>query len=240
MSLYKKLFVARYGFRNDKCNDSCMITNKITQIIQKNNIYKFDGSSFMHINQSNLKYIDLYGIWKHPIEKSNKTNILGGIGIFLTNKSIEIPCNEGTASNYRLFGCHVVDKNEELIFDIKKDMPIFEMEVGKNYINNYILNPECANGMYLEYHNTPHLYIACNEESAGYLILAKKLDEHNYMVSALSVPHGKAVYLPPYTIHNDCFLIGKYNVMYNSAEDFSTVRLVNKDNINEFTNIKLV
>ena len=60
-----------------------------------------------------------------------------------------------------------------------------------------------ANGMYIEYHNTPHLYIAQNKESSGYLILAKKLSENKYMVAGLSVPYNKVIYLPPYTIHNE-------------------------------------
>jgi hypothetical protein len=248
MGLYEKLFVARYGIKSEndcaKCNkcknDSFMKTNKITQIINKNNIYKFNGYSFENTVKANLKYCTFNGIWQNPIEKYNPTNILGGIGLFITDNELCIPCNEGTSSNYRLYGCHIIDKNEELIFETNKDMPIFEMEVGASYVKDYIFNSEYANGMYLEYHNTPHVYVAHNTESAGYLILVKKINDNKYMISALTVPYGKAIYLPPYTIHNDCFLIGKYNVMYNLAEDYSTVRLVNKENLNEFTNIILI
>jgi hypothetical protein len=239
MGLYEKLFVARYGTKSCNTNESFMKTNKITQIIKKNNIYKFNGLLFETTNISNLKYLSFNGIWKNTDENFNQTNILGGIGLFLTDKELLIPCNEGIRSNYQFYGCFVINKNEELIFESNKDMPLFDMEVGKTYVKDYILNSNHANGMYLEYHNTPHIYIAQNRESSGYLILAKKI-ENNYIISALSVPYDKAIYLPPYTIHNDCFLIGKYNVMYNLAEDFSTVRLVNKDNINEFTNIIII
>jgi len=218
MSLYKKLFVARYGTtlnndiksNNDNIesnNDSFMKTNKITQIINKGCVYKFDGISFK-ITDTNLKYCTFNGIWQNTSEKENPTNILGGIGLFITENELNIPCNEGTESNYRLYGGHIINKNEEFVFATHKDMPIFEMEVGKSYIKNYIFNSDCANGMYLEYHNTPHLYVACDTTSSGYLILAKKINNNNYMISAISVPYGKAVYLPPYTIHNDCFLIG--------------------------------
>ena len=248
MGFYEKLFVARYGIKssndckecNKTKNESFMKTNRITQVIQKNNIYKFNGSTLENTIIPTLKYSIFNGIWQHPTEKTNPTNILGGIGLLLTDNQLSIPCNEGTLSNYRLYGCHLVNKNEELLFDTNKDMPVFEMEVGNSYMKDYIFNSNCANGMYLEYHNTPHLYIAQNNDSSGYLILAKKIDNNNYMISALSVPYGKAVYLPSYTIHNDCCLIGKYNVMYNLAEDFSTVRLVNKDNITEFTNINII
>jgi hypothetical protein len=61
----------------------------------------------------------------------------------------------------------------------------------------------------------------------------------NFVLSALTIQDNVAIYLPSNVINNDCFLIGDYKVMYNFAEIFSTIRLIDKTNINSMTQVNL-
>jgi len=183
---------------------------------------------------SNLKFVEFKGDILKSNQNTDKTNILGRIDFLLTDKEIKIPINEGLKEYFMYYNCFLLEKDDKIIFD-SKDMPLFEMKIGDNYFENYILNKEYANGMYIEYHNTPHYYIS-NENSGGFIILGKKINT-KYKISAIKIPLNKALYIPPYVLHNDCCLIGEYKVMYNMAEDFSTVRLVDRQKVNEFTKI---
>jgi hypothetical protein len=103
------------------------------------------------------------------------------------------------------------------------------VNIGKTYINDYILQENYGCGVYLEYHKNPHFHMPLNENSGGGIILAKKIEEDKYHISCFRIPNGYATYIPPYTIHNDCFLIGKYYVIYSKSEPFSTCLLRNKN-----------
>ena len=66
-----------------------------------------------------------------------------------------------------------------------------------------------------------------NKFSRGYIILGKEKDG-NVELSAFKIPFGKALYVNKNVIHNDCFLIGNYNVIYTNTENYKTVLLVNE------------
>jgi hypothetical protein len=232
--MFENIYVSR---NNNTKTESFMNTINITNIIQKDILYDYNlnfGDNIDNIDTINIKYVEFEGEWLESKNNSDKSNILGGIGNLLTEKKLTIPINEGKKEFFMYYNCFLLDFDDKIIFDCK-DMPIFEMKIGINYFENYILNKEYANGMYIEYHNTPHYYLS-NLNSSGFIILGKKIN-NQFKLSALKIPSNKALYIPPYILHNDCCLIGEYKVMYNLAEDFSTVRLVNRDNIEEFTKI---
>ena len=83
--------------------------------------------------------------------------------------------------------------------------------------------------MYLEYHKNPHFHMPINESASGGIVLAKQNGD-SYHISCFRIPYGYASYIPPYTIHNDCFLIGDYYVIYSKSEPFSTCLLRNLEN----------
>lgn len=231
----KKMFEEIFVNRNNPFKTNSFMNT--TDII---NVIKGDVSYDMNIVQekiSNLKYVEFEGDILKSNQNIDKTNILGGIDLLLTDKEIKIPINEGLKEYFMYYNCFLLEKDDKIIFD-SKDMPLFLMEIGKDYFQNYILNKEYANGMYIEYHNTPHYYIS-NENFGGVIVLGKKIN-NKYKISAIKIPINKALYIPPYVLHNDCCLIGEYKVMYNMAEDFETVRLVDRENRMEFTKIVFI
>ena len=229
--MFEEIYVNR---NNPLKNNSYMNTTNIINIIKSDTKYNLNLNEE---NSSELKYVEFEGEWINSDQDTDKTNILGGIGILLTEKEISIPINEGLKEYFMYYNSFLLEKNDKIIFDCK-DMPLFEMDIGKDYFENYILNKDYANGMYIEYHNTPHYYIS-NDNSNGFIILGKKIN-NTYKISAINIPKNKALYIPPYTLHNDCCLIGQYKVMYNMAEEFSTVRLVDRDNKEEYTKIVFI
>ena len=57
---------------------------------------------------------------------------------------------------------------------------------------------------------------------AGYEVIATGVgkiprNKNNIELSAFHIPYGKAFYMSKNVIHNDCFLIGKYNVIYTKT-----------------------
>lgn len=226
---YDDIYVSRIS--NIDSTSSYMITNNVDKIIKKNIEYNYNLNEN---KESEIKYIEVYGEWIKSNEIINDSNILGGVGLFKTDSIINIPLNEGKKEYFMYFNCFLLDQCDKIIFDTK-NMPLFEMDIGEDYFKNYIMNKEYGNGMYIEYHNTPHYYIS-SMDSSGHIILGKKYD-NLYKFAGFTIPQGKMLYIPPYVLHNDCCLVGKYKVMYNLAEDFSTVRFVNKNNLNEITQI---
>lgn len=245
----KNLFVNRYA--NE---ESYMKTEEFVKFLEKNKLYKFyknnidtsiDTSTDIDIDidipiLNENKYLILEGSWINTKESLDPSNILGGIGLFKTEMTnIKIPIIDGTKDNYMYYGCQMYKEGETFSTNIDIDMPMFKMKITKNYGKDYIFSEKYANGMYIEYHNTPHIYINLNnkdDNDDGYLVLGKKISENKYNLSAIKIPKKYMIFIPPYVIHNDCFLIGQYYVVYNLANDFSTVRIINNDN--KFINIE--
>jgi hypothetical protein len=103
------------------------------------------------------------------------------------------------------------------------------MFIGKDYISHYIMNKNLGGGVYLEHHDNPHFHSPANKSSKGFLTIGKKYD--NYIeLTGFKIPYGTGVYMPPHTLHNDCFLIGHWNVVYDTSNDFFTGLLRTEDN----------
>ena len=109
--------------------------------------------------------------------------------------------------------------------DINK-LPLFSIDIGRNYMEGYIMKN--GGGIYLEKHERPHFYMKDNKSASGYICFAKECTDGIY-ISAFEVPYRKALYVPDNIIHNDCFLVGKYNVIYSKTPKYTTLKLVNKD-----------
>ena len=67
------------------------------------------------------------------------------------------------------------------------NFPIFEMEIGENYIRDYIMTEE-GGGFYLEFHNDqPHFHMPL--DGSGYYLLGKWAEELGMIqVTAFEIP----------------------------------------------------
>jgi hypothetical protein len=241
MSNNADLFVKRIGFGNN----SYMITKKYIMNLNKGYYTLSDGYLFCQnnllLNKSNGNgnklidehmCIDIQCYWEHAINKYEKHegNILGSFGTLYVNDDFNIPICDTKYLNY--YNCKLINNNDTFYFETfnDKSVELFEMSIGVNYVNNYLYIDGLGNGFYLEYHNTPHYHQPLNIKSSGYLIIGKQINEDQIRLSAFQIPYNKAIYMSPYVIHSDAFLVGDYNVAYTITDDFSTVILKNKCN----------
>lgn len=232
----ESLFLTRQG----ETSESYMKTDKIIQMIS-NGIYIFNNGEFIKIEKIyNLrkenkiekpKSIIITGDWiidnKEQIKCiSIDANILGGFDkLELTDNIIKIPICYATKENVKYYNCELVEDNESIIFESEKDLPFFTVSIGKDYIKDYIMKKEIGGGVYLEYHNTPHFHTPTDKLSSGFIIIGRKI-EKTIELTGFKIPFGFGLFMPPYVIHNDCFLIGNWNVIYTYAREFSTALLV--------------
>lgn len=80
-------------------------------------------------------------------------NVLGGNVLFKIKnnlKEVEIPIIEANDENLLYYGAILVDENMIISFP-NKEYPIWKTELGKNYIDGYILT-DAGKGFYLEWH----------------------------------------------------------------------------------------
>lgn len=230
-----RLKVYRYGINED----SFMITKKLLSIINLNSTVKLTESQFLenkYIMKDNKKIF-----WKEPksvkIEGSlkkninllkNNTNILGKNDFFIINSDIlKIPVVKNpTKQLLAYYNCELIFENE--IFKLKnnKNMYYFNMEIGINYLNGYLLRKDYGNGFYLETHDTPHFHTPVNDKSKGYIVIGKKIN-NKYELTAFRIPYKCGIYIPPNVPHCDGTLIGEYNVLYTITNNYETNLLYN-------------
>ena len=111
-------------------------------------------------------------------------------------------------------------------FETKEPLPLTEMSIGVDYVNDFINNKDLGGGQYLEYHDTPHYHAPLNSDNKGYIILGKMNDyKTKIRLSAFLIPYYKGLYTPGNIIHNDANLIGRWLVVYSKTENYSTVLL---------------
>ena len=240
---YKEIIVNRHG---TSC-DSFMITKNIIDEINPLNTYKvslngleLDKSVISLDSNDNTystipEYYEFEGKWLkdsniHFTNIENEANILGGFCKFeIDLNAMQIPIQNATENNLLYYGCKLLKINDIIKFETEDTLPLCIINVGKNYIKDYILQEQFGGGVYLEYHKNPHFHMPINESASGGIMLAKQNGDA-YHISCFRIPFGYATYIPPYTIHNDCFLIGDYFVIYSKSEPFSTCLLRNLDN----------
>lgn len=240
----KKLIVKRIG----NLPDSSMITTKISGVINPHQTILVVDDELKEISapipKMNIpvlekpKSVIIKGEWcEHKCEDIDDSNILGiSCGLFTKEKKIKIPTEDSTLSLLSYYGCKLVKHFDIISFDTPKPIPQCYVEIGKKYVEGYIYGKE--KGVYLEWHNTPHFHMPLNKEAGGYLVIGKKTKENEFELTAFNIPYGYGVYMPPYTIHNDLFLTGKYLVCYTTTDHYSTV-VIKEKGINEIIEVSI-
>jgi hypothetical protein len=235
-SKYKDLLIDR----RNTIEQSNMTTKRFIKEIIKNKFYKITTNSLEETidNDNNISLsimkkkseinkifikCDWQNIKSMDID-TNKSNILGKSGKLYLKSNISVPIIGSNSLHY--YNVKLYNINDIISFD--HNLPLFEMEIGKNYVDEYIMKK--AGGVYLEEHERPHFHMPLTEDSCGYMILGKKV-KGGIELSAFTIPYGEALYMPNNIIHNDCFLIGNYNVIYSKTPNYKTVLLVNNCNI---------
>ena len=236
---YNDILVCRLG----TSDNAYMITMDVVGEINGTDYYKINNLSLDKtceiIDEPNVAircksdppHITISGIWTTHNHLLNETNILGKIGEFIVtdpNDNITIPIAETTKNNLAFYSAELYKIGDTVHFNTSQTLPVTTVCIGEDYISNYMMEEQYGNGVYIERHDRPHFHMALHETCGGFLILGKKKG-NKYLLSAFRIPYGMAIYTPPNIIHNDCYLVGYYLVIYSITDDYSTVRLVDRD-----------
>jgi hypothetical protein len=188
---------------------------KCSSLQNKNNNYK----SIIKYNYN----CNLIGLWQNDQNSSkviDEMNVLGFSGEFKTSQiSLIISKIKALQENLDFFGVKILKNGDIFKFETPQTMALTQMTVGKHYVEETLMK---NSGFYLESHDLPHLHIPLNSNSNGYIIFAKKMSAKKYVVNAVKIPVGCAIYTPPNVLHCDAFLIGDFKVCYGVTKNYST------------------
>lgn len=165
------------------------------------------------------------GMWKGKNEGESKGSVLGGIGELIMVKSIiNIPVVTASRENLAHYDARLILDGD--VLDVESPVPLVmtDISVGETYVSDFLMNKKYGGGAYLEYHDTPHFHMPQDKEADGVLILGARENEL-FCLTAFKILYGSGVYTPPYVLHSDAHLVGRYMVMYTYTENFSTVNL---------------
>ena len=226
-----------------QCNeeDSHMTTVRFIREIQPHTNYEITIEDLVPTNKpitiksTEPEYRDAPGIlididWKNSkhiksdnmVDDSN-ANILGDSKLHILKSDISIPLIEEQHLHY--YGAQLYELGDIIQFTTL--LPLFKMNIGKNYVKNYIM--KYTHGVYIETHDRPHLHIPSSPNSSGYIVLGGYAGAQ-VKLGAFKIPYGKALYICDNIIHNDCFLVGDYYVIYSKTPDYNTLVFVDTDN----------
>tara|TARA_B110000977_G_scaffold201843_1_gene299203 strand:- start:4202 stop:5044 length:843 start_codon:yes stop_codon:yes gene_type:complete len=201
-------------------------TDKINQLINQNNLGDFNFELDFEIDNDSDDI--------STEARNTFSNILGNnVELLCFSNNYYIKPIAATSENVAYYGCKLLNQDDIFYFKSKQDMAIFKIVITYDYVNEYVM--KLGGGVYLEHFDLHHIHIPLNNESSGYIILAKQKAENNYELSAFQIPFGKALIIPPNITHNDCFLVGNYNIIYGISEDYSTAILKYGNELVKFT-----
>jgi len=241
MFKYKELFVERLGISDD----GYMITTKLLDIFPIN-CYLFADINRIFVSTNNKitqipeiinnkipNYISINGIFMYNDSNSNKiinNNILGDNSIFYCDtNNINIPIIECSNELLHFYNCKIFNVGNVFQIDNTYEMPLFQIDIGKKYKDDYLFKEGLGDGFYMEIHDTPHLHQPSNKNSSGFVVLGKRY-KNCILLSRVKIPYGKILYIPSNVYHSDSLLTGVYNVMYTKAIYYQTYLFKTFDN----------
>ena len=170
-------------------------------------------------------HLKLRGQWKDQyLDDGQSANILGkNVKLIVDEAVLQVPLIDPEPEYLAYYGAAIL-KWGDIVEFANDTYPIWVMELGTDYVQDYIMNRDLGAGMYLEYHNDkPHFHMPLSRDSGGFYLLGKKISADVYHFSAFRIPYGKAIYTKKGALHSDAGLTGqRWIVGYDISEDFST------------------
>ncbi|MFK7825219.1 MAG: hypothetical protein AB8G05_13775 [Oligoflexales bacterium] len=177
-------------------------------------------------------HVKVKGEWKdHYLDDGNAANILGkNVNLIVEGTILQVPLLEPKPNFLAYYGAVVLAWGDIVEFS-NDTYPIWAMELGTDYLHDYIMNRNLGAGMYVEYHkDKPHFHMPLSKDAGGFYLLGKKISEKIYHFSAFRIPYGKAIYTKKGALHSDAGLTGhRWIVGYDISNDFSTALIYNSE-----------
>ncbi|MBE8167080.1 MAG: hypothetical protein HAW66_01765 [Shewanella sp.] len=178
--------------------------------------------------------------WTTKISTSRpEANVLGKFCTLICKQpELNIRLAHTTAENLAYYGAVLINQGDQFLIETPMMLPTNVVKFEENYESGYLALPEYGGGYYLETHDTPHFWSHLNANGAGFLLLAKQIDDETYHVSAFAIPYGQGIYAPGGVIHCDGLLIGDIFAIYTVTPDYSTAIL--KDELDQVVQLTIL
>lgn len=169
-------------------------------------------------------HVRLRGVWNRVEQvASTDANILGGLGtLTLSQDDLDIPEAPTTPAALAFYGARLLAVGDPVMFETAQNLPVTIMNIGPAYVAGYLHVEGLGSGSFIEYHDRPHLHMPLEDTASGHILLGRS-EGDEYLLSAFAIPYGHAIYTPPYVLHADPYLVGRYLVVYSVTETYSTV-----------------
>jgi len=243
----QRLVVDRKGISED----AFMRTERILGYVCPGDHYRLGRDGFTQDATGNVPEIPkavepahtvLNGRWDSDIDfVSEEANILGGNGCYTLPDGEDELCirqAEPNPEHLAYYGGRLVRVGDALRFDTDAPLPVTEISIGKTYAVDFLLKSANGGGEFLETHDRPHFHMPLDEEVEGHLFIGKRDADGLTKISAFQIPYGFGIMMPPWVIHADSHLVGRYLVVYSVTKTFSTVT-IRKSN-GDFAQISVV
>ena len=159
-------------------------------------------------------------------------NTFGAMGALLVPDGFTIPTVMASKENVRYYGLQLVKNGETLtVHSDQVDVVMMKYDYSSIYKKDFLMKRRGGGGIFVEYHNFPHIHIPLSDKCGGYIVIGKAIEPEEFHFTAYQIPHGHALYTPANTIHGDGTLVGEYGLTIADPEMISanTVLIYNKN-----------
>ena len=229
--------------RKGKHKESFMVTRDIIAVIKPKQTYQFVDHPMPNLmvttaNEPIPNYVAQIRLPKHAvfrgqwydavISEASGANILGGMGSLVNQgtEAIQVPIVTANHADLAFYHARWLTAGSVVTFETQETLPLTEVSAGQHYVEHYLARTELGGGggEYIEYHDQPHFGAPQNAQSGGHILLGRQEGAYFYL-TAFYLPFGSAIYLSPYTLHSDAYLVGDYRAVYALSGHFSTALL---------------
>lgn len=164
------------------------------------------------------------------IKAGCNSNVFNDFGAILVPDGFRIPIVKANKENVGHYGLTLIENQHalELLSD-EFDLILARYRYAKNYRQDFLTEIDGGGGYFVETHNFPHIHAPLSPDCGGYIIIGKKLSEHNFNFTAFSIPYGYALHTPANTIHGDGTITGEHAITVATASaDADTVLFYNE------------
>lgn len=163
----------------------------------------------------NAKWYDTTEALKENIRviSGGSANVFGSSGALLVPDGFKIPGVVATPENVRYYGLQLIKNGDVLtVHSDQVDIVMMKYDYTKIYRKEFLMKEHGGGGIFVEYHNFPHIHIPLSADCGGYIVIGKLIDQNKYHFTAYQIPYGYALYTPANTIHGDGTLVGEYGL----------------------------
>lgn len=192
---------------------------------------------------SNIE-IDVIGRWLPPeikaAQASDNASIFGHLGCFemispvvqtleLPTVDLESVPEEDLRVHYKATRLTPTHSSYPNFNSHDKNLYMIVYSYNENYLSEYAMQPSLGAGIFIEYHNFPHLFKPLSSECNGAVILGRKVSEDektgvgHYKLVSLKINYPDSIVIEAGVIHGNAAFVGPYVISSTTSGKGSIV-----------------